>query len=161
MIFYLKEKLDGQRFRHFLIESLRPKLIQAGIHHPVILRNNAKPHYHHIVTEYLQRRDWDVLDHPPYSPDMNPCDFDAIHRIKLVLKGVVFPSPAMLVTAYNRRIRELNENDNFIGIYNLPNQWNNIIASNSSYIVLCQNIIVLSLVVLEKSNKIHANKLFD
>jgi hypothetical protein len=66
---------------------------------------------------------------------MNPCDFDAIHRIKLGLKGVVFPSPAMLVTAYNRRIRELNENDNFIGIYNLPKQWNDIVASNGSYIV--------------------------
>ncbi len=129
------ETVDGQRFRCLLIESLRLKLIQAGIHHPVILMDNAKPHYHHIVTEYLQRRDWDVLDHPPYSPDMNPCDFDAIHRIKLGIKGVVFPSPAMLVTAYNRRIRELKENDNFIGIYNLPKQWNDIVASNGSYIV--------------------------
>ena len=69
-------------------EPLRPKLIQAGIHYPVILMDNAKPH--HIVTEYLQRRDWDTLDHPPYSLDMNPCDFDAIHRVKLGLKGVVF-----------------------------------------------------------------------
>jgi histone-lysine N-methyltransferase SETMAR len=129
------EPVDGQRFRRFLIESLRPKLIQAGIQHPVILMDNARPHYHHIVTEYLQRRDWDVLDHPPYSPDMNPCDFDAIHRIKRGLKGIVFPSPAMLVAAYNSRIRELNESDNFIGIYNLPNQWNNIVASNGSYIV--------------------------
>ena len=99
------ETVDGQCFKRFLIESLRPKLIQAGIHHPVILMDNARPHYHHIVTEYLQRRDWDILDHPPYSPDMNPCDFDAIHRIKLGLKGVVFPRTPMLVTAYNRRIQ--------------------------------------------------------
>jgi hypothetical protein len=47
------ETVDGQRFRRFLIESLCPNLIQTGIHHPVILMNNAKPHYHHIVTEYL------------------------------------------------------------------------------------------------------------
>jgi transposase len=129
------ETVDGQRFKRFLIESLRPKLIKAGIRHPIILMDNARPHFHRVVKDYMERHDWELMDHPPYSPDMNPCDFDAIHRIKQGLKGVVFPSPAMLVSAYNSRILALNEINNFIGIYNLPNQWNAIIASNGSYVV--------------------------
>jgi transposase len=126
------ETVDGNRFKRFLIETLRPKLIQVRVDNPVILMDNAKPHYHRVVTDFLMRRDWEVLEHPAYSPDMNPCDFDAIHRIKSGLKGISFPSPATLVAAYDKRIRELNEVHSFPGIYILPRQWENIVANYGS-----------------------------
>jgi transposase len=127
------ETVDGDRFKRFLIGTLRPKLTQARVDNPVILMDNARPHYHRVVTDFLMRRDWEVLKHPAYSPDMNPCDFDAIHRIKSGLKRISFPSPATLVAAYDKRIRELNEAHSFPEIYNLPRQWENIVANNGSY----------------------------
>jgi hypothetical protein len=127
------ETVDGNRFKRFLIETLRPKLIQARVDNPLILMDNARPHYHRVVTDYLMRLDVEVLEHHAYSLDMNPCDFDAIHRIKSGLKGISFPSPATLVAAYDKRIRELNEAHSFPEIYNLPTQWDNIFANNGSY----------------------------
>ena len=127
------ETVDGNRFRRFLIEKLRPQLIKHNIKHPVILMDNARPHYHRVVLDYLERRDWEILEHPAYSPDMNPCDFDAFHRIKRGLKGISFPSPAILVASYDQKIRELNEAHSFLGIYNLPRVWESIIANNGSY----------------------------
>jgi histone-lysine N-methyltransferase SETMAR len=97
------------------------------------LMDNARPHYHRVVTDYLMRRDWEVLEHHAYSPDMNPCDFDAIHRIKSRLKRISFPSPATSVAAYDKRIKELNEVHSFPEIYNLPRKWENIVANNGSY----------------------------
>ncbi len=127
------ETVDGNRFRRFLIERLRPQFIKHNIKHPVILMDNARPHYHRVVLDYMGRHDWEILEHPPYSPDMNPCDFDVFHRIKRQLKGVSFPSPAMLVASYDQRIRDLNEAHSFPGIYNLPRVWESIITNNGSY----------------------------
>jgi hypothetical protein len=56
--------------------------------------DNAKPHYHEIVTNFLVERKWEILEHPAYSPDMNPCDFDGIARIKRPLKGIRFTHEA-------------------------------------------------------------------
>ncbi|GBM04823.1 hypothetical protein AVEN_81687-1 [Araneus ventricosus] len=32
-------------------------------------------HVAHNVTNVLRRWHWEVLEHPPYSPDLSPCDF--------------------------------------------------------------------------------------
>ena len=38
-------------------------------------RDNAPAHKSATVQEYLIESGFDVLDHPPYSPDLSPCDF--------------------------------------------------------------------------------------
>ncbi|KAJ4436145.1 hypothetical protein ANN_18772 [Periplaneta americana] len=45
----------------------------------------------------LQRWDWEVLKHPPYSPDMSPCDYD------------LFPDIASVLHAVGQSIREITE----------------------------------------------------
>lgn len=52
--------------------------------------NNAAPHKAAIVTEYLQSERIELLPHPPYSPDLAPCDFFLFPRIKKELKGKSF-----------------------------------------------------------------------
>jgi transposase len=127
------ETLDGNRFKQFLIEKLRPQFIEHDVKHPVILIDNARPHYYRVVLDYLKRHDWGILERPAYSPDMNPCDFDVFYKINRRLKGILFPSPAMLVASYDQRIQDLNEAHSFPGIYNLPRVWESIIANNGSY----------------------------
>ncbi len=31
-----------------------------------------------------------VIPHPPYSPDLAPCDFSLFRKLKLLLKGLYF-----------------------------------------------------------------------
>ena len=39
------------------------------------------------VQEYLKESGLNVLDHPPYSPDLSPCDFWLFPRLKEMLAG--------------------------------------------------------------------------
>jgi len=57
----------------------RPDLLVNGI---LILRDNERPHNGKVVRELLDRYSWEVLPHPPYSPDMSPPDFDLFPKLK-------------------------------------------------------------------------------
>lgn len=46
----------------------------------------------HIVTNLLYQWDWKVLEQPPYSHDMSPCDFDLFPNLKELLWGFQFSS---------------------------------------------------------------------
>jgi len=45
---------------------------------------------------------------PPYSPDLNPCDYDGIARIKRPNNGKRFSNELALGVAYDEVIREIN-----------------------------------------------------
>ena len=36
--------------------------------------DNARPHVHKDVKKYLESQNLTVMSHPPYSPDLAPCD---------------------------------------------------------------------------------------
>ena len=57
------------------------------------VRNNARPHLGKDVRELLDRYSWEVLPHPPYSPDMSPPDFDVFPKLKINMRGVRFSTP--------------------------------------------------------------------
>ena len=38
-------------------------------------KKNNQPHKEKIVKDYLEEQELQVLPHPPYSPDLAPCDF--------------------------------------------------------------------------------------
>ena len=49
--------------------------------------DNAPAHKSATVQEYLKESGLDVLDHPPYSPELFPCDFWLFPRLKEMLAG--------------------------------------------------------------------------
>jgi transposase len=44
------------------------------------------------VKQFLANKNITVMEHPPYSPDLAPCDFYLFPKIKSVLKGTYFLS---------------------------------------------------------------------
>ncbi|CAF1433346.1 unnamed protein product, partial [Rotaria sp. Silwood1] len=40
-----------------------------------MLHNNGPPHTHPDVIDYLMEEGIEIIPHPPYSPDLAPCDF--------------------------------------------------------------------------------------
>jgi len=44
----------------------------------ILLHDNARPHLAKPVQTYLQTLKWEVLTHPPYSPDVAPFDYHSI-----------------------------------------------------------------------------------
>jgi transposase len=46
------------------------------------LHDNAKPHVAKLVKNYLENEGITIIDHPPYSPDLAPCDFWLFGKVK-------------------------------------------------------------------------------
>ncbi|KAJ4429088.1 hypothetical protein ANN_26089 [Periplaneta americana] len=62
---------NGERFlQHHLRPALRRKRRHVGVQNPIILHDNAKSHTAAAVKDLLRRWEWEILEHPPYSPDM-------------------------------------------------------------------------------------------
>ncbi|UYV73896.1 hypothetical protein LAZ67_11001326 [Cordylochernes scorpioides] len=49
--------------------------------------DNATSHTAFIITNFLARSNTSVIPHPPYSPDLAPCDFFLFPRLKRDMKG--------------------------------------------------------------------------
>lgn len=58
-----------------------------GKHSFVLLHDNASPHTGDLTVELLESSGIDVLDHPPYSPNLSPCDYFLFPRMKRDLRG--------------------------------------------------------------------------
>jgi len=41
----------------------------------ILLHDNAQPHVAKVIKKYLETLKWDILPHPPYSPDIAPSDY--------------------------------------------------------------------------------------
>ncbi|XP_035232758.1 histone-lysine N-methyltransferase SETMAR-like, partial [Stegodyphus dumicola] len=84
-----------QRLRRS-IKNKRPGLLTEGV---VLLHDNVRPHVSRVTHMELFKFKWETLDHPPYSPDMSPCDFYVFGPLKKHLKGKRFHSDDVLKDA--------------------------------------------------------------
>ena len=69
------------------LRKKRPGLITKGV---LFLQDNARAHTAHRTTCTLQQLGWEVLPHPPYSPDLDPSDFHLFGPLKEFLGGQHF-----------------------------------------------------------------------
>ena len=70
----------------------------------LILHDNVSPHEANVVQELLESYQWEVLDHPPYSPDLSPPDFDLFPKLKEPSRGIRYKSLDELECAVNREV---------------------------------------------------------
>ena len=63
------------------------------------------------VREFLAKKNFPVLPHPPYSPDLAPCDFYLFHKLKLKLKGHHFRTIENIQQTVTDDLNTLTEND--------------------------------------------------
>ena len=57
----------------------RPSKGWSGVH---LLHDNASSHKCEVVKSFLASEKVKVLNHPPYLPDLSPCDFFLFPRLK-------------------------------------------------------------------------------
>ena len=83
--------VTGKFYRESVLTQLvdfyqkrRPRTGARGIK---LFHDNAPARKSATVQEYLKESGLDVLDHPPYSPDLSPCDFWSFPKLKEMLAG--------------------------------------------------------------------------
>ena len=134
----LGKTVNKEVYSNFLMKKLRPairkrrrSLFNAV---PLILHDNASCHKSERVTSLLTSYEWDVLPHPPYSPDMSPPDFDLFPKLKEPLRGIRFDDLDELEAEVAKQVRLLNSGCLATGISDLPKRWESVIEKQGCYI---------------------------
>jgi histone-lysine N-methyltransferase SETMAR len=79
--YYIKNSLEPA-FKE--LEKQRPT---SGLKNVKLLHDNARPHVHKNVKNFLMKRGITLIQHPPYSSDLAPCDFWLFDKLKTRLKN--------------------------------------------------------------------------
>jgi len=58
-----------------LIKAIKSERPTLGCKYLKFHHDNAKPHVHKNVVAFLEAEEFIIMEHPPYSPDLAPCDF--------------------------------------------------------------------------------------
>ena len=132
------KNINGERYRRQLIRlkrAIAEKRPEYATTHEAIIfhHDNAWPNVAILVKNYLENSGWEVLPHPPYSPDLAPSDYHLFRSMQNALTEIRFTS------------EQGNKNwlDSFLaakpalffwdGIRKLLERWEKVIASDGQY----------------------------
>ena len=84
---------------------VREEMYAKGILDPLFQHDNSPFHTPKIITAFLDKYGFDVSDHPPYSPDLNP-----IEHVRVELKRRLYKKyPLHIPLAMKRRLAKCLE----------------------------------------------------
>lgn len=115
------------------LKTKRPLLVEKK--EILLLHDNARPHKATMSRQKISELNYEVLKHPPYSPDLAPSDFYLFRSLEHSLR--------------DKKFKNVNEVENFLnshfsskpssfykkGIEKLPERWQTVINSNGEYIL--------------------------
>jgi hypothetical protein len=58
----------------------------------LLLHDNARPHTANKTYEMLQNFKGEVLEHPPYSPNLAPSNFHLFGSLNIIFRLNIFPT---------------------------------------------------------------------
>lgn len=99
----------------------------------MLLHDNAPAHRSLVVQQYLAKHSIIVLPHPPYSPDLAPCDFELFPRMKDALKGRRFTSTDEVKTAATEALKRVSKNGFQETFEKLYKRWQKCIVARGEY----------------------------
>ena len=102
--------VTGRFYKNSVLKKLkefynkkRPSKGSSGVH---LLHDNASSHKCE-VKPFLASEKVTVLNHPPYSPDLSPCDFFLFPRLKKMLSGNKYTSRSSLGSAMYQCLQQI------------------------------------------------------
>ncbi|KAM0734110.1 Mariner Mos1 transposase [Formica fusca] len=98
-----------------------------------LLHDNAPSHNVIIVRQFLAKNQICVLDHPPYSPDLAPCDFFLFSKLKLVLKGCFFEDVDTIKAAATQQLKAVPVEDMYHSFESLLSRCQKCIDAEGEY----------------------------
>ncbi|CAK9811656.1 Histone-lysine N-methyltransferase SETMAR [Anthophora quadrimaculata] len=114
------------------IDQKRPELAnRRGV---VFHQDNARPHTSIVTRQKLRELGWEVLMHPPYSPDLAPSDYHLFRALQNFLSDKKLASRE---DCENRLLQFFaNKDQDFYerGIMKLRLKWQQIIEQNGAYL---------------------------
>ena len=99
--------MNYERLRNY-VRRKRPEKWAMGftLHH-----DNAPRHTSLLVRQFLAYKNIAVCPHPPYSPDLEPCDFWLFPKVKMTVKVKRFESIQDIEAATTAQLKTLKKED--------------------------------------------------
>ncbi|XP_065664430.1 histone-lysine N-methyltransferase SETMAR-like [Hydra vulgaris] len=106
----------------------------ANIKGAVFHQDNARPHTAKISRETLARLQWEILTHPPYSPDLAPSDYHLFLALDNHMRNQQFQKREdlenELIQFFSYQTQDFYKN----GIYQLVSRWKKVILAEGDYL---------------------------
>lgn len=114
--------------------AYRNKRRNQSVRDVILLHDNARPHTAALTQEKLNQLHWETLEHPPYSPDLSPCDFHLFGPLKEALGGQHFESNDDVEEFVRNWLKTRPETFYLEGIQKLPTRWEKCVNVEGGYI---------------------------
>lgn len=137
---YLEEQrtINSQYYSDMLLNKVKPAMREkrrGSQRRGVILQqDNARPHTAQITRETIEKMGWEVLPHPPYSPDLAPSDFHLFGPLKEALRGKRFQDNEDVKKFVGNWLKRQDKEFFAAGIKKLVVRWNKCINVQGDYV---------------------------
>jgi len=98
------------------------------------LHDNAPSHNATIVKQFLAQQKVTVLDHPPYSPDLEPADYFLFQKVKSHLNWHLFDSISDIQKAVTSTLNTTTKDNFYKGIQKLYEHANLCVQLEAMYV---------------------------
>lgn len=119
-----------RRLREAIKEKRRGKL-RAGI---LFHQDNAPPHKAGVAMAAIRDSGFELLEHPPYSPDLAPSDFYLFPRLKEDLRGNKFFNDGEVMAAVEAFLEGQEKYIFLKGIRGLEKRWSKCVDLEGDYV---------------------------
>lgn len=121
-----------QRVQDALVQK-RPAMVnRKGV---ILLHDNARPHVAKMTRQKIHELGWEVLPHPPYSPDMAPTDYHLFRSLQDHLAEKRFKDDNDIETDIEKFFMSKSEDFYKGGILKLQQRWGMIVDQDGEYII--------------------------
>jgi [histone H3]-lysine36 N-dimethyltransferase SETMAR len=116
---------------HRKLTLLNPSLVNRK--GPILLHDNARPHIAKLTVQKLNQLGYEILSHPPYSPDLSPTDYHFFKHLDNFLHEKSFRNNDDVENAFVEFVNSKTKDFFFAGIQKLAERWQKCVNSEGSY----------------------------
>jgi transposase len=116
-----------------LREAVRRKRAEKWRNGWLLHHDNAPSHTSLLVQQLMAGKNLAAVRHPPYSPDLAPCDFWLFPKLKMTLKGKRFETIEDIKSNTTDRLKLLKKEDFQTCFRQWQERWNKCVCAEGEY----------------------------
>ena len=125
--------INAARYLQTLLKLRRALRYKCPGRKVILQHDNARPHTTLLTLEKIDSMGWEVLPHPPYSPDLEPSDYHLWFCEESDARPTIRKNEA-LQTAARQCLQAAGTEFYHKGIFKLPEQWEKCVQRNGDYV---------------------------